>query len=29
VEYAASGPDAQQALDVAVELTRNRFGDAE
>ncbi len=29
VEYAATGPDAQQALDTAVELTRNRFGDAE
>ena len=29
VEYAATGPDARQALDTALELTRNRFGDAE
>jgi phosphotransferase system HPr-like phosphotransfer protein len=29
VEYAATGPDARRALDTAVELTRNRFGDAE
>lgn len=29
VEYAASGPDAQRALDVAVALTRDRFGDDE
>lgn len=29
VEYAATGPDARQALDTAVELTRNRFGDPE
>jgi dihydroxyacetone kinase phosphotransfer subunit len=29
VEYAATGPDARQALDTAVELTRDRFGDAE
>jgi len=29
VEYTASGPDAEQALDTAVELTRQRFGDPE
>lgn len=29
VEYTANGPDAQQALDTAVELTRERFGDPE
>jgi phosphotransferase system HPr (HPr) family protein len=29
VEFSASGPDAQQALDTATRLTRERFGDEE
>jgi dihydroxyacetone kinase phosphotransfer subunit len=29
VEFAASGPDARQALDTATRLTRERFGDEE